>query len=164
MKRNSKSAKSLTGVYCLPTSTKYHAFERERSGAFLAGQMAFILAATQSVEEGGYPPAVALTCEEGVLDWSLDEEVPTQHAEVRKNLPPRKVVGVVMADGTTLGEVPQKGISLPHWELISTNEDGSANNSEIQATKDRIEANRKSREAEKQATRDSKKGSTQKAA
>lgn len=158
MIRANKSSKQLTGLFCLPTSSKYHCQERERSGAFAAGMTVFILTATRSIEDGGYPPAVVLTCEEGELpDLELGSEPETQHAEVRKNLPPRKVTGVVMADGSTFGEIPPKGVSLPHWEYIKPNADGSASTLAIQATKDRIEKNRKDREEQKQATRDAKK-------
>lgn len=160
MIRKTKSAKTLSGIFCLPTSSKFHCHERERSGAFAPDQVAYILSATQSVEEGGYPPAVVLTAGEGDLELSLGDDVATQHAEVRKNLPPRKVTGVVMSDGSTFGEVPVKGIGLPHWEFIPANEDGSASMDTIVATGERLKQNRDGREAAKQAAATAKKTAT----
>ncbi len=160
MIRKNRTTKSLVGIFCLPTSSKFHCQERERSGAFAPDQTAYILSATQSVEDGGYPPAVVLTAPDGDLELSLGDEVATQHAEVRKNLPPRKVTGVVMSDGSTYGDVPAKGIGLPHWEFIPTNEDGSASMDTIAATGERLKQNRDGREAAKQAAAAAKKTAT----
>lgn len=157
MIRKSKSTKQLTGYFCLPTSSKFHCLDRERSGAFAPDQIAYILTATKSLEEGGYPPAVVLTANIGELELELGDEPNTQHAEVRKNLPPRKVTGVVMPDGTTFGTMPEKGIGLPHWEFIPENGEGGASASAIAAAKVRLDSNRKAREESKEAARAAKK-------
>ncbi len=157
MIRKNRTAKSLTGIFCLPTSSKFHCSDRERSGAYATDQIAYVLSATQSIEDGGYPAQVVLTSAEGDLELSLGDEVPTQHAEVRKNLPPRKVTGIVMSDGSTFGEVPVKGIGLPHWEYIPANDDGSASMEAISLTTARLSANRTAREAAKETARTAKK-------
>ena len=154
---SSKSKVQLKGLFCLPTSSKYHCQERERSGAYAEGQVVYILSATQSLEEGGYPPAVVLTANEGDLELALGDEPDTQHAQVRKNLPPRRVTGIVMPDGSVYGNIPAKGVGLPHWEFIPANEDGSANEASIQGTIDRLTSNRSARELSKQSAREAKK-------
>jgi hypothetical protein len=155
---NRKNKAALTGVYCLPTSSRFHPQEVKRSGAYKEGQVAYILTATQSVEEGGYPEKVVLTADEGTLDWNVGDEPETQHAEVRKNLPPRRVTGIVFADGSTDGELTPKGLGLPHWAFITSNEDGSANVASIQAAKDALDGNRAKVKAEKEALRQAKNG------
>ena len=160
IRRNQKSAKSLEGVFCLPTSTRFHFHEADKCSAFAKGEFIYVL---QASEEDGYPNAVVLTS--GVdLGWNVDDEVKTQHAEVRKNLPPRFVKAVMTPDGTFSGDPPAKGVGLPHWSLISTRDDGSAALDEVEAIKDRIEGNRsnakKEREALKIAKEQSKKSQT----
>lgn len=150
---------ALVGLFCLPTSSKFHVHEPSRSGAFKAGQEAFVLQAT---EEEGYPQAVILTAEEGELDFELGQEIQTQHAQVRKNLPPRKVVGILRADGATEGELPPKGLGLPHWAFIPKTDEGGASVTAISAVETLLAGNRKAAEDAKQAIRDMK--STKKSA
>lgn len=156
IRTNRANKTALSGLFCLPTSSRYHAQEVKRSGAFKEGQVAYILTATKSVEEGGYPEKVILTADEGVLDLKIGDEPETQHAEVRKNLPPRKVTGIVHPDGKVEGEVPAKGMGLPHWALISANDDGSASPKAIQEAKDLLDKNRTAAKAEKESLRQAK--------
>lgn len=158
MVRNSKSKVSLEGVFCLPTSSRAHVHEPRRSMGFKEGQELFILTATQSLEEGGYPYQVVLAADEGQIDWSVGQEVKTQHAQVRKNLPPRMVTGIVRANGTVQGDLPAKGFGLPHWSFIPTTLDGNASQSAINAVDELLKANKENSKAEKEAVRNSKKG------
>lgn len=143
IRSNRKNAKTLVGLFCLPTSSRYHMAEPQRSGAYHKDQVAYLLEATQSVEDGGYPPMVVLTADPNELTMTLGEEPATQHAEVRKNLPPRKVSCILYPHGTVEGTLPPKGSSLPHWSFIRTNEDGSASLAAIEAAKTLLETNRK---------------------
>lgn len=143
IRSNRKNAKTLVGLFCLPTSSRYHMAEPQRSGAYHKDQVAYLLEATQSVEDGGYPPMVVLTADPNELMMVLGEEPATQHAEVRKNLPPRKVSCILYPHGTVEGTLPPKGSSLPHWSFIRTNEDGSASLAAIEAAKALLETNRK---------------------
>jgi len=164
MKRtNGKSKVVLSGVYCLPTSSKSHLHEPKKGTAFKEGQVMYLLRASKSIDEGGYPPAVVLTADEPIQGFTVDAEVETQHAQVRKNLPPRFVAAIVNPDGTTEGDLTTapRGLGLPHWEFISTNEDGSAKMTDIAAVKERIENNKKATEAAKEAVRAAKKGNSQ---
>lgn len=160
MIRTNKSTKVLSGVFCLPTSSKAHVHEPSKSTAFKPGQYMYLLKASKSVEEGGYPAQVVLTSDAPIEGWEVDSEVETQHAEVRKNLPPRYVGAIVSPDGTVEGDLSTapKGMGLPHWELISANEDGSAKMGDIGAVKDRIENNKKAAKDAKEAVRNAKKG------
>jgi hypothetical protein len=149
MIRRNKSAKNLNGVYCLPTSTRFHFHEADKCSAFAPGEFVYVL---QAADEDGYPAAVVLTS--GVdLEWDVDDEVETQHAEVRKNLPKRFVKAVMTPDGTISGDPPAKGIGLPHWSLIRTLENGQADMSEVEAVKNRIETNRSNAKKEREATK-----------
>ena len=136
--RKNTTTKLLVGLFALPTSTKFHCHERERSGAFAPNQTAYVLKAT---EEDGYPGVVVMTAADSSL-MAVDEVVKTQHAQVRKNLPDRRCVGIVYADGTTEGEIPPKGLGLPHWDYIPATESGSADLEAIQSVEARIEQNR----------------------
>jgi hypothetical protein len=156
IRSNKKSTKVLSGVFCLPTSSKAHPLEPTRGSAFKAAQYMYILNATQGVDEGGYPPSVCLTSDEPIDGFELNGEVATQHAEVRKNLPPRFVAGIVNPDGSTEGELPAKGLGLPHWAFINTNEDGSASMADIHDVKELIESNKAAAESAKEATRAAK--------
>ena len=154
--RKNITTRTLVGLFALPTSTKFHCQERERSGAFSATQTAYIL---KAVDEDGYPGTVVMTADDSSL-MAVGEPIKTQHAEVRKNLPDRTCVGIVYADGTTEGEIPAKGVSLPHWDFIPALENGSADLSAIEAVKARIESNRASAaqaKAEAKATKASQK-------
>ena len=159
MKRTSKKV-VLTGSFCLPTSTKAHIHEPVRGNAFKPGQISYILAASQSIEDGGYPPAVVLTTDEALEGFEVGAAVATQHAEVRKNLPPRYVAAVVQADGTVEGDASfaPRGLGLPHWEFIPTTAEGGASVAAISAVKARIEGNKAAAEAAKEAVRTAKKG------
>jgi hypothetical protein len=158
IRMNKKSTKVLTGLFCLPTAARMHVLEPKRSSAFKAGQEFFILRATQSVDQGGYPEMVVLCADEGSLDLQVGDQPETQHAQVRKNLPPRSVIGIVRADGSTEGEMPAKGLGLPHWSFISANEDGSASQSDINEVDALITNNREETKAAKEAIRQAKKG------
>lgn len=144
MIRKTKTAKSLVGLFCLPTSSKFHLFELERSPAADAGQEAFLLGATQSLEDGGYPAFVVLTAPEGALNLSLNEEVDTQHAIVRKNLPSRRVVAIRRADGTFEGDLSAapRGLGHPHWAFIPTTAEGSADPAVLVAVENHLEKKR----------------------
>lgn len=160
MIRKNKSAKQLTGSFVLPTSAKAHIHEPTRSSAYKAGQITYILEATQSIDDGGYPPYVAVTSDEPVSAFELGAEVATQHAEVRKNLPPRRVRAIVHPDGSVEGDIncAPRGLGLPHWEFVPTNPDGSASTTVINATAARIAATKEAKEQEKEAVRNLKKG------
>lgn len=165
MIRKSKSTKVLTGFFCLPTSARAHVAEPQRSSAYKEGQTAYVLTATQSEEEGGYPASVVLYADGlNPLDFSIGQEIETQHAQVRKNLPPRRVSCMVFPDGTFEGEMPPKGLGLPHWEYISLNDEGGASQTDINAVEARIVENKANAEKAKEAARQAKKGSTTKAA
>jgi hypothetical protein len=146
IKTTRKSTVVLVGLFALPTSSKFHAHEPSKCSAFKPGQEAFIL---KAVDEDGYPARVVMTADEGDLYLSLGEEVDTQHAQVRKNLPKRFVEGIVRADGSFEGEIPPKGLGLPHWEYIPTDERGAANLSAVNAVAERIESNRQRAEEER---------------
>lgn len=169
IRSNGKSKVALVGVFCLPTSSKFHVHEPKRSGAFKEGQVAYVLSATQSVDDGGYPPQVVLTsddfvCHEDGNPWSLEDEVKTQHAQVRKNLPPRRVTGILYADGSSEGELPMKGLGLPHWSFIPTTSEGSASLNAINEVDELLKRNREEAKAAKEAVRAAKKGNTSAAA
>jgi len=170
MIRTKKSAKVLTGFFCLPTSAKAHVHEPSRSTAFKPGQDLFVLTATQSVDEGGYPYQVVLTANADTLldeegnTFQVDQEITTQHAQVRKNLPPRKVTGILRADGSVEGTLPPKGLGLPHWEFIDANADGSASQAMINEVDTRLAANKEAAKASAEAIRAAKKGGATKAA
>ena len=91
--------------------------ERAKSTASRPGQYIYLLEAVDPVEEGGYPAQVVVTSSHD-LDWDVDRIVKTQHAEVRKNLPDRRVVGIVFPTGEEDGVLAAEGVSLPHWECI----------------------------------------------
>ena len=166
MIRKNKSTKVLSGVYALPTSSKAHVHEPKRGTAFVQGCFMYLLTATQSIDEGGYPAQVVMSSNEEILDgdgnpWTVDQEVQTQHAQVRKNLPPRAVAAIINPEGEVDGSLVSapKGLGLPHWEFISTNADGSANLADCNAVEARIKANKDAMKADKEAVRDAKKGS-----
>jgi hypothetical protein len=129
---------ALVGVFCLPSSSRFHCSEPERSPAWAPGQTAYVLAGRNGDE---YPLAVVLTANHDI-GWTLGQEVETQHAEVRKNLPPRRVVGIMRPDGTVEGDIPPKGAGLPHWEFIGTKEDNTADGDDITAFQMRLEMRR----------------------
>lgn len=164
MIRKTKTAKTLLGFFCLPTSAKAHVHELERSTAFKTGQDYFVLTATQSVDEGGYPYQVVLSADADTLldeegnTFQVDQEIATQHAQVRKNLPPRKVTGILRADGSVEGTLPPKGLGLPHWEYIEANEDGSASQAAINSVDARMASNKEQAKANAEAIRNAKKG------
>jgi len=165
MIRKSKSAKVLFGFFCLPTSAKAHVHELERSTAFKPQQDYFVCTATQSVDEGGYPYQVVLTADADTLldeegnTFQVDQEIDTQHAQVRKNLPPRKVTGILRADGSVEGVLPPKGLGLPHWEYIEANSDGSASQAAINEVDARMATNKEQAKAQQESIRAAKKGS-----
>ncbi len=148
--------KVTDGFYCLPTSTKFHMQDLERSVAYNVGQISYLLEATQSVEEGGYPAQVVLTSNKD-LGLDVDEDIVTQHAEVRKNLPPRRVIGIIFGDGERDGIMPHDGVGLPHWEFIETLSDGSPSSTEILNTKMRIIRRRQQADDLAKLERESKK-------
>lgn len=164
----SKSKTALVGFFCLPTSSKAHIHEPARGTAFKAGQFMYVLVASQSVDEGGYPERVVLSSDEPLVDdegneLQADSPITTQHAQVRKNLPPRIIEAILTPDGEggysvegTTAFVP-KGMGLPHWEFISTNEDGSASQSAINAVSQRLADNKANAESLKEAVRNAKK-------
>lgn len=152
--RTRKSSVVLCGLFMLPTSSKYHMAEPTRSAAFRPGQDVFLLQATT---EEGYPQAVIVTADENTLDWTLGMEVETQHAQVRKNLPPRFVKGILRADGTIEGEIPAKGLGLAHWAYIPANADGSASLEAVNQTIALLDSNRAQAKAEKETARAAKK-------
>jgi len=166
MIRKNKATKSLSGVYVLPTSSKAHVHEPKRGTAFQPGQFNYLLTATQSIDEGGYPAQVVVSSDEAIEGWEVDAEVATQHAQVRKNLPPRAVAAIIDPEGNVDGSLTSapKGLGLPHWEFISTNPDGSANVADCNAVEERIKRNKANLKADKDAVRDAKKGTTVKTA
>lgn len=165
--RRNKQAKALEGVYCLPTSSRSHVHEPNRGTAYKPGQYMYVLLATQSVEEGGYPQRVVLTSDHQITDeegnpWQVDQEVKTQHAEVRKNLPPRVVEAVIDPEGNldgSLSNIP-KGLGLPHWEYIKTLENGAACMTSVSGVLERIKKNKSDAKAAKEAVRAAKKNGT----
>ena len=158
VRKNRKSTVALLGFFMLPTSAKFHMHEPERCSAFKPGQEAFLLQAT---DENGYPQAVIVTADEGALEWNVGDEGDTQHAEVRKNLPKRFVKGIRRADGTFEGDVPPKGVGLPHWEFIPAGEGGAARLDAINEVQQRIESNKELREKEKAAAKEAKNSAKQ---
>lgn len=164
MVKGSKSSKlALKGVFCLPTSSKSHLHEPTKGNAFKQGQLMYLLVATQSLEEGGYPFQVVLTSDEPIPGFEVGAEVETQHAQVKKNLPPRRVAAVRLPDGTFEGDASTapRGLGVPHWEFIPANENGSANLAAINATVERIAQNKANAEAAKEQVRAAKKTSAQ---
>lgn len=159
MIRKNKALKALVGLFCLPTSTSFHLADPTRSGAFQPGVDAFLLGATQSVEDGGYPPFVVLTAEKGTLDLDVGADVATQHAQVRKNLPPRRVLGILRADGSIEGDLSAapRGVGFPHWSLIPATAEGTACTTAMGAVVKLIEENRRVKAEEKEALRNLKK-------
>lgn len=160
MIRKNKSAKTLVGSFVLPTSAKAHIHEPTRCTAFVAGQYSYLLQATQSLEDGGYPAQVVVTSREPVPEFIVGEEVATQHAQVRKNLPPRRVAAVINPDGSYEGDISSapRGLGLPHWEFIPANPDGSANLGRCNEVAERIAANKEAATKEKEAIAAIKKG------
>ncbi len=133
----SRTAQTRSGIYCLPTATKFHMQDLERSVAHVHNQFCYLLTATQTVEEGGYPAQVVLMSPRD-LGLDVDENIETQHAEVRKNLPPRRVSGIIFSDGERDGIMPHDGVGLPHWEFIETTSNGRADQAGITAVKMRV--------------------------
>jgi hypothetical protein len=129
--------------------------ERSKSTASRPGQYIYLLEAIDSVEEGGYPAQVIVTSSTD-LDWDVDRVVKTQHAEVRKNLPDRRVVGIVFPTGEEDGVLAAEGVSLPHWECIRAKENGAPDTDEINRIKMRILDRRNLEKAQKEAARSSK--------
>lgn len=180
MRKNTKKSVALFGIFCLPTSSKAHVHEPQRGTAFKPNSYFYLLRATQSVDEGGYPQQVVLQSDEPITglvlqsdgtfdeqEWTVDNVVATQHAEVRKNLPPRYVAAIVFPDGSVEGDLSTapKGLGLPHWQFIPANEDGSANLKAVEATTALMEANKKAAKEEKENIRAAKSGTkTQSAA
>lgn len=133
------------GLFCLPTSTRFHMQDLQRSSGATGNQYCYLLEATTTPEEGGYPFQIVLTSPydlEMLLKWDIpggvDNIVETQHAEVRKQLPQRRVVAIVYPDGETDGIMPAEGVGLPHWEFIRAREDGTPDPVEIKAAKMRV--------------------------
>lgn len=147
---------ALQGVFCLPTSTKFHMQELDRSVGYRPNQFIYLLEAVDSIEDGGYPAQVILTSSDD-LDWDVDDVVKMQHAEVRKALPDRRVIGMILPNGEQDGLLTAEGVGLPHWECIKSRDDGKGPEpGEIRTTKLRILDRRNMMEAQKQAARDSK--------
>ena len=162
MIRKNKSEKQLKGSFVLPTSSKAHVHEPTRGTAYVPGQYSYLLTATQSVEDGGYPYQVVVTSADAIEGWEVDQEVDTQHAQVRKNLPPRVVTAIIDPEGNVDGPLSSapKGLGLPHWEFIRANEDGSASLADCNAVEERIKANKAKAKADKDNVRAAKKGAT----
>lgn len=139
--------KSTTGYYCLPTATRFHMQDLKRSTASTAGQYCYLL---EALNENDMPSQVVLTSKTD-LKIDIDQEIDTQHAEVRKQLPRRRVLGIIFPHGETDGILPADGVGLPHWEYIRSRDDGSPDISEVTATKMRIIRRREIMDMDKEA-------------
>jgi hypothetical protein len=137
------------GLHVLPTSTKYHCSDRPRSTGYCNNQYTYVLEAT---DEDGYPPMVILTSNVD-LDLDIDDIVKTQHATAKKNLPERRVMGIVFPDGITDGEMPDEGMGIPHWEFVPTGKAGSVEDATVKAIYKRVEDRRKEMKRLKEAGR-----------
>jgi len=155
-----REKKALTGVCCYPSTTKFHAQERERGTAFAPGRAAYIL---KGADPEAYPPLVALEADDVIPAFHGDEGalvegvVLTQHPIANKNLPDRVIVGFIDQDGTVTGEVPAKGVSLPQWELCQ-DDSGSFDLSMVEDAKARIASNKVAMEEARKAKKAAKKG------
>ena len=148
MPKNGENS-TLEGLHVLPTSTKYHCNDRPRSTGYCNGQFTYVLEAT---EEEGYPPMVILTSSVD-LDLDVDHTVKTQHATTPKQLPERRVMGIIFPDGVVDGEMPDAGMGVPHWEYVPTDKHGMIDGDVIKSIYKRIEDRRKEMKRLKEASR-----------
>lgn len=124
MKKN--IVKTFVGFLCLPTNTKMNPAKPELSNGFAPNQITYILESSNPEDLKGGPFRVALTTfsplenEEGEL-LQVGDDIKTQHAQQSKQLPSRKIIGVIFEDGKTKEGVIENA-SLPHWELMVPNE------------------------------------------
>lgn len=128
--------KVAIGTFVLPTATRFHMQDLDRSSAATQNQYCYLLEAIAS-GEGGYPAQVVLTSNVD-LKWDIDTIVDTQHAEVRKQLPQRRVLGIILPHGEEDGILPAEGGGLPHWEHIPANEKGAPDAAAVVAAKIRV--------------------------
>lgn len=114
------ATKVLVGLSMLPTATKFNPRQPANSTCTAPNQFIYILESTNPEDLKGGPQRVAVTSfnplADGDVEWNVGTDVRTKHFSEKKNLPSRRVIGIMTPDGKVEGDVPAG--SFPHWEFM----------------------------------------------